>query len=178
MELVTGKDAAARVQGMIHPKYQVHRYSVYLTVKMIFSIEPTGRVDFGGKEYATAGRVALELHKRSPEDRYLWWNLGRGAYFVEFNETLELPEDEIGVLEPDERLLRAGATHGTIWLRGRIEPVEMMVEVGALHLAIKNNARTSRIRVYKLEGPQMNEGQSVEEPKLEAQKPRRRRWWQ
>jgi deoxycytidine triphosphate deaminase len=178
MELVTGKAAAARVQGMIHPKYQVHRYSVYLTVKMMFSIEPTGRVDFGGKEYSTAGRVALELHKRSPEDRYLWWELGRGSYFAEFNETLELPEDEIAVLEPDERLLRAGATHGTIWLRGRIEPVEMMIDVGALNIAIKNNARTSRIRVYKLAGVHPSEPAGGEEAVPEARKPRRRRWWQ
>lgn len=178
MELVTGKEAAARVHGMINAKYQIHRYSVYLTVKSVFEIEPTGRVDFGGKEYATAGRVALATKKRSPEDRYLWWGLGRGNYFVEFNESLELAEDEIAVLEPDERLLRAGATHGTIWLRGKVAPLEMMIEVGALNMELKDNARTSRIRVYRLEGVQPSAVEAVEEEQPEFPKPRRRRWWQ
>lgn len=178
MELVTGKEAAARVHGMINAKYQVHRYSVYLTVKCVFEIEPTGRVDFGGKEYATAGRVALATKKRSPEDRYLWWGLGRGNYFVEFNESLELPEDEIAVLEPDERLLRAGASHATIWLRGKVAPLEMMIEVGALNMELKDNARTSRIRVYRLEGVQPSTVEAVEEEQPEPPKPRRRRWWQ
>ncbi|HEV2488275.1 MAG TPA: hypothetical protein VGT03_00580 [Candidatus Acidoferrales bacterium] len=178
MELVTGKEAAARVRGMINAKYQVHRYSVYLTVKNVFNIEPTGRVDFGGKEYAMAGRVALATKKRSPEDRYLWWGLGRGSYFVEYNETLELAEDEIAVLEPDERLLRAGGTHATIWLRGKIEPMEMMIEIGALNLELKDNARTSRIRVYKLEGQTTIDLSEGEETKKGGKKPRQRRWWQ
>lgn len=178
MELVTGKEAATRVRGMTNEKYQVHRYSVYLTVKNVFDIEPNGRVDFGGKEYATAGRVALATRKRTPEDRYRWWGLGRGSYFVEFNETLELAEDEIAVLEPDERLLRAGATHATIWLRGKIEPMEMMIEVGALNLELKDNARTSRIRVYRLEGQPQSQLETGEESRSEAKKPRRRHWWQ
>lgn len=178
MELVTGKEAAARVRGMINAKYQVHRYSVYLTVKNVFEIEPTGRVDFGGKEYSTAGRVALATRKRSPEDRYVWWGLGRGSYFIEFNESLELAENEIAVLEPDERLLRAGASHATIWLRGKIEPMEMMIEVGALNVELKDNARTSRIRVYRLEGQPPSEMEGGEEAKPSEKKSRRRRWWQ
>ena len=178
MELVPGKEAAARVRGMINEKYQVHRYSVYVTVKNVFHIEPTGRVDFGGKEYSTAGRVAIATRKRSPEDRYLWWGLGRGSYFVEYNETLELAEDEIAVLEPDERLLRAGGTHATTWLRGKVEPLEMMFEIGALNLELKDNARTSRIRVYRLEGVTPSEPEISEEAKPKEKKPRRRRWWQ
>src|SRR5690348_5116587 len=138
MELVTGKEAAARVHGMINAKYQIHRYSVYLTVKSVFEFEPTGRVDCGGKASATAARVALATKKRSPEDRYLWWGLGRGSCFVELNEALELAEDDLAVLAPDERQLRAGAAHGPLWLRGKVAPLEMMVEVGALNMELKH----------------------------------------
>ena len=72
MELLTGKEAAARTRGILRPKYQIHGYSVDLTVKEIFMMDPTGRVDFGGNEYTAAGRVALGTTRRHPEDRYAW----------------------------------------------------------------------------------------------------------
>jgi deoxycytidine triphosphate deaminase len=153
MELQPGKQAAPRVQGMMQAKYQVHGYSVSLTVKNVYSIDPTGQVDFGGGEYVSAGRVLIEPVQRRPEERYPWWNLGRGSYFIEFNETLELGLDEVGILEPDERLVRAGASHPSVFLRGRISPVETLLEVSALRLELKQNARISRLRLFKMGEP-------------------------
>ena len=150
MEPLSGKEAASRVTGMISAKHQVHGYSVDLTVKNIFALDPTGRVDFGGGEYMPAGRMAVAPLRRNPEDKYQWWELGRGAYFVEFNETLELPPDEMALLEPDERPLRAGASHTSNFLRGRIAPVEALLQVEALTMLMKQNARVSRLRVFKL----------------------------
>ncbi len=153
MELLPGKQAAPRVLGMIQPKYQIHGYSVSLTVKNIYSIEPTGQVDFGGGEYVAAGGVLVEPTRRRPEERYPWWNLGRGSYFVEFNETIELALDEVAILEPDERLVRAGASHPTVFLRGRISPVETLLQVSALRVELKQNARTSRLRLFSMGQP-------------------------
>jgi deoxycytidine triphosphate deaminase len=150
MEPLSGKEAASRVTGMVSAKHQVHGYSVDLTVKNIFALDPTGRVDFGGGEYMPAGRIAVEPLRRNPEDKYQWWELGRGCYFVEFNETLELAPDEMALLEPDERLLRAGASHTSNFLRGRIAPVEALLQVEALTMLMKQNARVSRLRVFKL----------------------------
>ena len=150
MEPLSGKEAASRVTGMVSAKHQVHGYSVDLTVKNIFAPDPTGRVDFGGGEYMPAGRMAVAPLRRNPEDKYQWWELGRGAYFVEFNEALELPADEMALLEPDERLLRAGASHTSNFLRGRIAPVEALLQVEALTMMVKQNARVSRLRVFKL----------------------------
>ncbi len=150
MEPLSGKKAAPRVTGMISAKHQVHGYSVDLTVKNIFALDPTGRVDFGGSEYMPAGRMAVDPLRRNLEDKYQWWELGRGSYFVEFNETLELPPDEMALLEPDERLLRAGASHTSNFLRGRIAPVEVLLQVEALTMLMKQNARVSRLRVFKL----------------------------
>ena len=150
MEPLSGKEAASRVTGMISAKHQVHGYSVDLTVKNIFALDPTGRVDFGGGEYMPAGRMAVAPLRRNPEDKYQWWELGRGAYFVEFNETLELAPDEMALLEPDERLLRAGASHTSNFLRGRVAPVEALLQVEALTMLMKQNARVSRLRVFKL----------------------------
>jgi len=150
MEPLSGKEAASRVTGMISAKHQVHGYSVDLTVKNIFALDPTGRVDFGGGEYMPAGRMAVAPLRRNPEDKYQWWELGRGAYFVEFNESVDLPADEMALLEPDERLLRAGASHTSNFLRGRIAPVEALLQVEALTMLMKQNARVSRLRVFKL----------------------------
>jgi hypothetical protein len=152
MELLAGKEVALRVGGMISPKHQVHGYAVALSVKNVYAVDPTGQVDFGGGEYVAAGKLPVEPMRRNREDKYMWWELDRGSYFVEFNETLELAADEIAVLEPDERLIRAGAAHPPIYLRGRVMPVETLMNVAALRIAIKQNARISRVRVFRMLG--------------------------
>ncbi len=153
MHLLTGKQAATRVAGIISSKYQVHRYSVHLTVQKIYSVDPVAQLDYAGSEYVPAGQMAIATQRRQPEDRWEWWDLSRGSYFVEFNETLELPEDEIALLEPHDRLLRAGADHVPIFLRGRAAPILALVRVEALRLQIKQNARISRIRAFRFETP-------------------------
>ena len=150
MDLVPGKQAAERIGGMINPKYQVHAYCVHLTVRNIYSVDPVGQIDFSGSEYVPAGKLAIESRRLRPEDRYEWWDLGRGSYFVELNETLELAGDEIALLEPEERLLRAGAMHAPMFLRGRVAPVETLLHVEALQLQIKCNARVSRVWVFRM----------------------------
>jgi deoxycytidine triphosphate deaminase len=151
MQPISGKDAAARLTGIISPKHQVHGYSVDLTVAKVYAVDPTGQVDFGGNEYSPATHTAIASHRRRTEDKYEWWDLGRGCYTVEFNEGMKLADDEIAVLEPDERLLRAGASHATSWLRGQASPLETLLFVGALNVLVKQNARIARLRVFRLD---------------------------
>ena len=150
MDLLPGKQAAERVAGMLNPKYQVHRFSVHVTARQVYSVDPVGQLDFSGSEYAPAGMLEIASQRRQPEDRYGWWDLGRGCYFVECNESLELAEDEIALLEPEERLQRAGATHAPIFLRGRTAPILTLVYVDIPRLQIKQNARISRLRLFRL----------------------------
>ncbi len=150
MELLTGKEVLARIQGVLNPKYQVHGTAVDLTVKTIYAVDPVGMVDFGGSEYKPAGRVTIASQRYNREDKYEWWDLSRGCYLVEFNESLQLGDDEVGMLEPEERLLRAGASHPSHFVRGRVAPIETLLEVNTLRIQIKQNARISRIRVFHL----------------------------
>jgi hypothetical protein len=150
MELLAGKDVALRVSGLISPKHQIYGYAVSMSVKNVFAVDPMGQVDFGGGEYVAAGKVPVGPQRRNREDKYTWWELDRGGYFIEFNEALELAPDELAVLEPDERLIRAGASHVPIYLRGRVAPVETLLRVDALRVAIKQNARISRVRIFRL----------------------------
>jgi deoxycytidine triphosphate deaminase len=150
MQLVTGKEAVQRVRNLVSEKHQVHAYAVELTVKLISNLNPTGEVDFGGSEYVPAQPGHVPTHQKHSQDRYQWWTLMHGAYQVEFNETLELAPDEIALLEPHERLLRAGATHPAQFLRGKIDPVVTLLNVGCARLQIKQNARIATLRVFRL----------------------------
>jgi len=150
MEPIKGSEAASRVTGMMSPKHQVHGFAVDLSVRNIFALDPVGQVDFGGGEYRAAGRVPVAPQQRSREDKYMWWELDRGAYFVEFNEALDMAADEMALLEPDDRLLRAGASHIPVYLRGRVTVVEALLVVSALRVSVKQNARVSHIRLFKM----------------------------
>ena len=151
MQLLSGKDAANHIAGIIHPKYQVHGFSVHLTVRKIYAIDPAGKLDFGGGEYAPAGRVELVPSQLRPEDNYRWWDLGRESYFVECNEMLSLASDQMALIEPEDRLLRAGASHVPLFVRGHLEPVELLLSVGVLQLRVKENARIARVRLFRID---------------------------
>jgi hypothetical protein len=150
MELLTGKQAASRVTGILNSKYQVHAYWVDLTIRGISGVDPTGKLDFGGGEYAPAGQMRIAPRQLRPEDNYQWWQLERGCYIIEFNESLALAENEIALLEPDPRTIRTGATHVSVFLRGHVAQLETLFDVQALRLSVKQNARVSRLRVFQL----------------------------
>jgi hypothetical protein len=167
MRLMSGKVTAASVSGILHPKYQVHGYSVHLTARKISSLDPTGKIDFGGNEYMPAERREIMPHRLRLEDRYLWWDLGRGCYFVECNETLSLKEDEIALIEPEDRLLRAGAWHVPLFVRGHVAPVELLLEVSVARIRIKENARFARVRLFRSDGmEQTNHGSRKIKPRM------------
>jgi len=150
MQLVSGKEAVQRVRSLISEKHQVHHYAVELSARVINTLNPTGEVDFGGSEYVPAQAAPLPTHQKHSQDRYQWWTLVHGAYQVEFNESLELAEDEIALLEPHERLLRAGAEHPVQFLRGHIKPLTTLLTVGCARVQLKQNARISIVRVFRL----------------------------
>jgi hypothetical protein len=150
MQLLSGKDAAGHIAGILHPKYQVHGFSVHLTVRKVYAIDPVGKLDFGGGEYAPAARVELAAHQLRPEDSYLWWDLDKETYFVECNESINLGTDQIGLIEPEDRLLRAGGWHAPFFVRGHLDPVELLLTVGVQQLRVKENARVARVRLFRI----------------------------
>jgi len=165
MQLVSGKEAVQRVRNLISEKHQVHAYGVELTARAIHTLNPTGEVDFGGSEYAPAQAAPLPTHQKHSQDRYQWWTLMHGAYQVQFNESLELSEDEIGLLEPHERLLRAGAEHPVQFLRGRMSSLTTLLTVGCARLQIKQNARIAILRVFRLAASAPAKAKPVKAPK-------------
>jgi len=151
MQLLSGKDATNHITGIIHQKYQVHGFAVHLTVRKIYALDPVGKLDFGGGEYAPAGRIEIAPRQLRPEDNYLWWELDGGSYFVECNETLNLAPDQMALIEPEDRLLRAGGWHVPLFVRGHVDPVELLLTVGVLQLRVKENARIARVRLFRID---------------------------
>jgi len=119
-------------------------------VRNIYGVDPVGKLDFGGAEFAPAGRVAITPRQLRPEDNYLWWELERNCFFIECNETLNLAPDQIALIEPEDRLLRAGGWHAPIFVRGHVDPVNLLLTVGALQLRVKENARIARVRLFRI----------------------------
>lgn len=152
MQLLPGKLAAQRLKNLVSEKHQVHAYHVDLTARNIYGVNPTGEVDFGGSEYVPAQRQELHSHQKHSQDRYRWWDLPHGAYLVEFNETTELADNEIALLEVHERLLRAGASHPANFMRGHVNPIHTLMSVTSARVQIKQNARIATLRVFQL-GP-------------------------
>ncbi len=150
MQLRSGKEAARRMRRFISSKHQVHAYSVDLTARQIYSLGPTGAVDFAGSDYLAADPHAVSAYQKHSQDKYHWWSLLHGAYLVEFNETLDLAENEIALLEPHERLLRAGAVHPALYVRGKVDPLATMLSVAGAKIEIKQNARISTLRLFRL----------------------------
>ena len=151
MQLLSGKDAAEHISGILHAKYQIHGFCVHLTARKISSVDPIGQIDFGGGEYVAADRVEITPQQLRLEDKYLWWDLGRGSHFIECNETLHLAADEIALIEPEDRLLRAGGSHVPLFVRGHVEPVELLMEVVAARVRVKENARIARVRLFRID---------------------------
>ncbi len=148
MKRETGGDILSFIGNIIYEKKQVEGDSLYLTVSKIFRLTTKGEIDFGGSEYKESEKEIIEPVKRKPEDKYGWWDLSLGEYFVEFNEKLQdiIPEDKLVILQPSERLTKNGASHPirVLQKKGKISTI---LYVGKNGINIKENARVSRLIV-------------------------------
>lgn len=140
-----------QVSGIIHaPKQQAAPY-LELTLKKLFRLKSAGTLDFGGSEFREAmGEPCLPV-KQHPEDSYGWWELHEGYYLMQFNEGLELPVNQIALLEPHPRLLAAGSFHPTLTIRALQPEVKVPLWIPKIGLRIKQNARISRMLVFETE---------------------------
>jgi len=82
-----------------------------------------------------------------PDDDYGWWTLEKGAYVVQYNESLRLDDGQQAVVTPLERTLRAGAHHGAFVLDAGRDPIETLLVVSRMGCRLKENGRVSRLVV-------------------------------
>lgn len=149
VSFIPGSEVVGRIKNFIHKDTQTGEDKVYLTVKQIYSLDKKGSLDFGGSELSLAERKPLLPKKRLPDDKYGWWSLNQGTYLIEFNEQIELKEEEIAILEPREELLQNCSFHPLRIITAEEKLSLMPLNVGSQGIDIKQNARISILRIVK-----------------------------
>ncbi|MEF8881249.1 MAG: dCTP deaminase, partial [Halapricum sp.] len=87
-------------------------------------------------------RQPHERTLRNPDDDYEWWHLDAGQYLIEYNETLDLPEDLTVEIQTREAVRERGAFHPTL----SVEALgHVPLSVGGSGLRLKQNARVTTI---------------------------------
>lgn len=145
MRILDADAAAGQLDGLVHLDTQRAAAGLDLTVGRISRVTGPGALDFGGSEFAPAGRKLLTPELADPDDDYGWWELEAGTYVVRFNEALALEEGQLGVVHPLPRLQQAGASHPTFVADGDEERLETLLTVGEAGCRLKENCRTSRL---------------------------------
>ncbi|MFQ5952236.1 MAG: dCTP deaminase [Candidatus Omnitrophota bacterium] len=149
MRFCSGEEISSLVKGLISEKHQVGQYSVDLTVAKVSAVKKEGDIDFGGSEEKEALVEELKPAKRTPEDKYGWWELTAGEYIVEFNEKVTIPENCLGIFQPLVRTIGAGVIHPTSVLHFGEKVEKTVLIVGKSGFNIKENARISSLMMVK-----------------------------
>lgn len=142
-------DLLTVLQNIVHEETQFPEQNnlAYITVKRIGRLETSGALDFGGSEYASAEIRWLEPEKGASDDKYGWWNLDSGKYFVQFNESLKLDDKSGILLQIWSKALHAGVSHPTMVITESQDPLHTLITVGDQGTSIKENARLSEVRM-------------------------------
>lgn len=141
----TADAIAQQLDGLVHLDTQRAPDGLDLTVHAVYRTTGHGQLDFGGGEFQAAPREQLNPVFDDPEDDYGWWTLEKGAYLIQYNESLTLDDGQRAVISPLERTLHAGAHHGTFVLDAGRDPIETLLVVGRMGCRLKENCRVSRL---------------------------------
>lgn len=138
---------AEQLDGLIHYDTQHAPDGIDLTIDTISRTTGHGQLDFGGSEFERASQKPITPILDDPDDEYAWWTLEKGAYIVQYNESLTLLEGQRAQISPLERTLLAGAHHSTFFLHEGRDPLEILLVVSRLGCRLKENCRLSRLTV-------------------------------
>ena len=143
----TADALAQQLDGLVHLDTQQAPNGLDLTVDAVHRVTGHGQLDFGGGEFRAVPCERIEPVRDAPEDDYGWWTLEKGAYVIQYNESLTLEAGQQAVVTPLERTLQAGAHHGTFVLDDDSDPLETLLVVSRMGCRLKENCRVSRLVV-------------------------------
>lgn len=147
----TADALAQQLDGLVHLDTQRASNGLDLTVDTVFRTTGHGQLDFGGGEFQAAPRERLDPVRDDPDsgqDDYGWWTLEKGAYVLQYNESLTLAQEQQAIVTPLERTLHAGAHHGTVVLDEGRDSIELLLVVSRMGCRLKENCRVSRLMVF------------------------------
>ncbi|MFA5410583.1 MAG: deoxyuridine 5'-triphosphate nucleotidohydrolase [Candidatus Omnitrophota bacterium] len=143
-KLITGKKL---IEGYIDLDVQLTPNGFDLTVGSVFEFDTAGALDFSNKERKVPGGKEILAKKQSPQDKFGWWHLAKGAYKIKTNETVNLPNDLFALAFSRTSLLRMGAfTQHGVWDAGFHGRGEFILAVENPHgITLKQNARIAQL---------------------------------
>ena len=157
MKLIEGASLEERleadpplVEGFVDADAQIQMNGVDFTLREVsyFGDEP-GAIDFDNSERRTP-----ETHAVEP-DADGWWKLASGAYWVVYNEIVNIPPDVFAMARTRSSLLRSGAHIGSaLWdsgYSGRSGSVLTVDHPSGIHL--KRDARVLQLVFFELDAP-------------------------
>lgn len=123
-----------------------------LTVESIFEFAACGALDFSNKERIISEEKEILPKKKTPEEKFGWWYLKKGAYKVRTNETVNLPLDLVAITFSRTSLLRMGAfTQHGVWDAGFKGKGEFILVVeNPKGLKLKQNTRIAQLIFIKI----------------------------
>jgi len=131
------------VSGYINLDVQIAPNGFDFTAGSVMEFSGPGALDFSNKERIIPQPREIRAEKISPQDKFGWWNLKKGAYKIRTNESVSLPRDLVMIAYPRSSLLRMGAfTQNAVWDAGFRGKSEFILVVDNPHgLKLKQNAR-------------------------------------
>jgi len=110
----------------VRPDGQVSGSLITMTlcdVHQIMGEAELGPDDAGTKEARRIKRPS----RRSTGEEIGWWDLGQGAYWITYNERVEIPPDCVLVIQPHKRILSNGVWHPAVLIRDWDKEMEGML---------------------------------------------------
>jgi deoxycytidine triphosphate deaminase len=124
------------------PEGQVKDDRIILTVLEVTQIVGEGRIDFDEGRAEEARRVKRPSRKSS-QDPVGNWDLTQGAYWVTYNETVQIPDGSSLLLQPHQALMRNGLWHPTLVVRDWAEVSGVLLVVTARGVRLMEGAPIS-----------------------------------
>jgi len=140
------------ITGYLELESQLTCNGFDLTVKKVSEFNSCGALDFSNKERVLPETPELFAVKEEKESKFGWWELKTGAYKIETNEFINLPNNIIGMAFPRSSLLRMGAfTQTGVWDAGFKGKSEFILIVhNPCGLRLKQNARLIQLIFAKI----------------------------
>lgn len=140
------------ITGYIDLDTQLTPNGFDLTVAEIFEFDTQGALDFSNKERKIPDGKQILPEKRSPNDKFGWWNLKSGTYKIRTNEVVNLSKELIALAFSRTSLLRMGGfTQHGVWDAGFKGKGEFVLVVGNPQgIRIKQNTRVAQLIFMKI----------------------------
>jgi deoxycytidine triphosphate deaminase len=130
MKIIGTEDLKASLRFALDPQRQTAGDRVVLTVLEIMQIVGEGRIDLDDGKAEEARRIKRPSRKSS-SDPAGNWDLAQGAYWMSYNETVQIPDGGILVLQPHQTLMKNGLWHPTLFVPDWKEVQGILVVVTA-----------------------------------------------